>query len=354
MAITEQDYLLLRDTNKARTWMMLKSEQQFHLVRVDASLTEQRYERLMKRYPCGLKTFQELGIAVTPLDREGCTHVILEGTGEGAKLTMYCTGNVRRYTLGDSYDEDRLASFFDSQQLQRRIVPKPPGPDARTTKALGWLLTAGGVGMLLSTILPIRFPALPSLLSFAAAVALCTLWPGRFAIGAMKNEDRSTEAKYRFDMELALIAPLMAMVLDALRVTYPDLLPLILWGVVVGLAIGTLLTWASREHRSILSGAVGLTFGLMVFSGGIIAQVNQLLDFSPTTAYALMVDKTEIDTGGRGRASYDCFVTMPDGKEVEFDIPRVRYEELKPGDPITVIAHEGSLGFEYLTIDWSD
>ena len=50
MAITEADYLLLQDLNRAQVWMLLGSEKQFHLVRVDASLTEQKYERLMKRY----------------------------------------------------------------------------------------------------------------------------------------------------------------------------------------------------------------------------------------------------------------------------------------------------------------
>ena len=358
MAITEQDYLLLRDENKARTWILLRGEEQFHLVKVVPSLTEQKYERLMKRYPCGMKSFQELEISATPLNRENCTHVILEGTEEGAKLTMYCAGTVRRYSLGDTYDEARLISFFDREQVQWRIEAEPEGPDARTTKVLGWSLTMSGVVLILMTAFSrqylSKFRAVLGLVTLGAAVILCVRFPGRFAIGAMKNEDRSTRAKYRFDMELALGAPLMAMALDALRITYTDLIPLFLWGAVLGLGIGVLLTWASREYRSILSGVIGLTLGLMFFSCGILAQVNQLLDFAPTTVYHLSVDGTQIDSGGRGRTRYECLVTMPDGEQMEFDIPSARYESMNPGDPVTITVHEGALGLEYLTIDWGE
>ena len=358
MAITEQDYLLLQDLNKAQVWMLLGSEKQFHLVRVDTSLTEQKFERLMKRYPCGMKTFQELGISATPLNRENCTHVILEGTEAGAKLTMYCSGTVRRFRLGDTYDEERLISFFNREQVQWRIEPEPEGPDAQTTKTLGWSLTMSGVVLILLTAFSrqylSKFRAVLGLLTFGAAVILSFRFPGRFAIGAMKNEDRSTKAKYRFDMELALGAPLMAMALDALRVTYTNLLALFLWGGLLGFGIGVLLIWVSRGHRSILVGALGLTLALMFFSCGILAQVNQLLDFRPTTVYRLTVDTTQIDTGGRGRTRYECLVTMPDGEQMEFDIPRARYESMNPGDPVTIVVHEGALGLEYLTIEWNE
>ena len=270
MAITEQDYLILRDLNKAKTWMLLRSERQFLLVRVDASLTEQKYERLMKRYPCGLKTFHELGIPVTPLDREKCTHVILEGTGEGERLTLYCSGNVRTYTLGDSYSPERLSDFFAGQQVQWRSLPQPKGPDVCTTQAIGWSLNIGAFGLLLVNVFFTHalgiLSVILSMVLFAASVALCALWPGRFAIGAMKGEDRLGAARYRVDMELALIFPLLLLVVDSMRVTYEELLPLILGGAVLGLGIGILLIWTSRGYRSILAGAVGLTLALMLLS----------------------------------------------------------------------------------------
>jgi len=355
MAITERDYLLLRDENKTRSWMLLKSGQHFHLVRVDASLTEQKYKRLMKRYPCGMKTFQELGLSVTPINREKCTHVMIE---EGERLTMHCSGNVRRFILGDRYSVERLEAFFDGQQVQWRVVPEPEGPDARTTKVLGWSMSISGVVMILMTAFMgqflSRFRAVLGLVGFAMAVVLCVRFPGRFAIGAMRHEDRSTRAKYRFDMELALYTPLVALALDALRVTYTDILMLVLWGAVLGLSIGILLTWASRGYRSTIAGAIGLTLGLMLLSGGIVAQVNQLADFGANTVHHLTVDRTEIDNGGRGGVRYECLVTMPNGEQEQFDISWTQYRDMKPGDPITIVSHEGALGLEYLTIDWQD
>ena len=358
MAITEQDYLLLSDEHGVRTWMLLRSEKQFHLVRVDQALTEQKYERLMKRYPCGMKTFQELGIPATPLDREKCTHVILEGTEAGASLTMYCTGVVRRFTLGDSYNKARLESFFEGAQVQWRFVPEPEGPDAKTTKVLGWSLTLMGAALVLMTAFSRQFlsgfRAMLDLLIFAVSLVLCVRFPGRFAIGAMKNEDRSIGSKYRFDMELALGAPLMAMGVDSIRVTYIDFFALLLWGAALGLVIGVLLIHATRAHRSALGVVLGLTLGLILFSSGIVAQVNQLLDFRPTTVYHLTVDSTEIDTGGRGGTRYECTVTMPGGEQEQFDIPWTRFEEMEPGDPVTVVLHDGALGLQYLTIDWEE
>lgn len=359
MAITEQDYLLLRDPHKARTWMLLRSDRQFHFVRVDAYMTEERYQRLIKRYPCSLKELQEMGLHVSPLNREGCTHIRMEGTGEGAQLTMYCTGNNRQYILGDAYSSERLEVFFDGQQVLWHIPPVPDGPNARTAGIIGWSLSGVSFVLVLMSLFGDRqlgrFTAVLGLLIFAVSVLLCVLWPGRFTVGGMKHEDRSGEAKYRFDMELALGAPLMVMALDALKhYTYPRMIPLLLWGAVLGVVIGVLLAWASREYRSSIAGAVGLLLFLMVLSGGIAAQLNQLFDFGPTTAYHLTVDRTEVRTGGRGRTGYACYVTMPGGQQEQFSIPGSRYEELSSGDPITIILHDGALGMEYLTIDWNE
>ena len=46
MAITEKDYLLLEKTGN--TYMLLKSLTHFHLVKVDAGLSERTYNRLMR------------------------------------------------------------------------------------------------------------------------------------------------------------------------------------------------------------------------------------------------------------------------------------------------------------------
>lgn len=359
VAISEQDFLLLRDVYKARTWMLLRGDRQFHFVRVDASLTEERYQCLMKRYPCSLKELQEMGLHVSPLNRASCTHVRIEGAGENAQLTMYCAGNTRKYILGDAYSPERLEVFFDGQQVQWYVSPIPPGPNAWTAGIIGWSLSGTSFALVLMRLFGGRqlgrFTAVLSLLIFAGSVLLCVFWPGRFTIGGMKGENRRGEARYRFDMELALVAPLMVMAFDALEhYTYPRMIPLLLWGAVLGLAVGALLTWASREHRSSIGGAVGLILCLMVLSGGIPAQLNQLLDFGATTAYHLTVDRTEVRTGGRGRAGYACYITMPGGEQEQFSIPWSRYEEMSPGDPITIIRHDGALGMEYFTIDWNE
>ena len=178
MPISEQEILHLRD-QKRRDWIMLRSDHHFHLVRADASLTEQKFARLLKRYPCGLKEFQELGLHVTPLSRETCTHAIFEGVKAGDKLTLWFSGDVRTFTLGDSYTREYLEGFFDGQ-YQRWDVPQiPDGPDGKLSRIIGWSLTGLSFGMLILALAGHYLPWL-TLALFAVSVVLCIRWPGRF------------------------------------------------------------------------------------------------------------------------------------------------------------------------------
>ena len=353
MAITEADILRLRDQKK-RDWMLLRSERHFHLVRVDSSLTEQKYQRLMKRYPCGVRAFMELGIPVTALSRDKCTHAIFGGTKEGELLTLWFSGDIRRFTLGADYSREWLADFFSTQQHRWDIPEVPEGPDAETTRILGWSLNILAFGLLVFALFGRGFPRdwlrWLTLVVFAVSVGLCIRWPGRFL--ADDGRRIGTKRVFRAGMEFPVFVLPMAMALDVFeRFTYRDWLMLVLLGAVVGLLIGAVLLWRSREYRS---GGLGLLLGLIILSGGLVAQVNQLLDLAPTTAYTLTVEDTERHSSGRGGTRYYCHVTMPDGEQEQFSIPWSRYKELEPGDPITIFAHEGALGLEYLSIDWNE
>lgn len=346
MPITELDYLLLRDEAQVRTWMMLKSDRQFHLVRVDGTLTEQKYKRLMKRYPCGLNTFRELGIAVKPLNREKCTYAIFEGTREGDRLTLWFSGEMRYFTLGDTYEKERLEAFFDTQQHRWDQPEKPAGPDGKLTRIIGWSLNGLTFGLLLAALAGRFFPLL-SLLVFAVTVALCICWPGRFLSEEQSgNADRRV---IRVGMELSLIAPPMIMALYETEYAVYRQWPLLLaGGAVLGLLIGGAILWRSRAYRT---GGIWLLIGLMMVSGGTLAQINQLLDFDPTASYTQTVDRTEESKHFRGGTSYYCYVTMPDGEQEQFSISAHQFEQLQPGDAVAVVVHDGALGLEYMTIE---
>lgn len=348
MAITEADYLLLRD-EKGRDWLMLKSERQFHLVRVDAALTEKTYERLMKRYPCSLRQLQELGLHVTPLNREKCTHAIFDGLEEGDKLTLWFSGDVRRFTLAKDHSREGLVAFFDTQQHRWDLPQVPAGPDGKLTRIIGWSLN-GLSFVLLILALSGRYLPWLTLVLFAVSAALCVCWPGRFlAEEQSKGGDRRV---IRVGMEMSLIAPPLVMLLDMMdHAVYRSVLALFLWGAALGLVVGIVILWRSREYRN---EGIWLLIGLILVSSGPLGQVNQLLDFGPTTTYSVPVEETEENRQFRGGPSYYCYVTMPDGEREQFSITRSQFAELHPGDPITIIAHDGGLGLEYLTIHWDE
>lgn len=351
MAITKDDYLLLRDLHKPQTWMLLRSRAQFHLVRVNGALTERVHERLMKRYPCSLLDMQELGLSVTALNREKCTHVTLEGTMTGDKLILYCAGSIQEFTLGDSYSRERLERFFDAQQIRWDIPEEPAGPAAQTTRVLGWGLNGLAFALMLLPLFGRGFPwewvRWLALGTFLAAVGLCIRWPGRFL-----PEERRGHRKPRV-IRASLVLPLcalpLAMGLDVLEhVTYRHGLVLFLWGAVLGAVLGTVILWRSREYRT---SGIAMLIVWMLVSGGVVAQVNQLLDFGSTTVYAAVVEETEQHWGVRSGMQYGCHVTLPDGTREEFFISRTRYEELSPGERVSVVVHGGGLGLEYLTLD---
>ena len=197
MPISEQEMLRLRDQKK-RDWLMLRSDRHFHLIRADASLTEQKYARLLKRYPCGLKEFQELGLHVTPLSREKCTHAIYEGTKKGDHMTLWFSGDVRRYTLGEDCTRERLEAFFDTQQHRWDIPREPDGPDGKTARIIGGILNVLSISLMILSLFGRGFPwgwaRWLSLISFVVTVGLCIRWPGRFLADDVRDRRETGRA----------------------------------------------------------------------------------------------------------------------------------------------------------------
>lgn len=334
---------------KKRDWLMIRSDRHFLLVRADGKMIEQRYERLLECYPKCQKEIRDQGLHVTALSREKCTHAVFEGTKAGDKLTLWLSGDIRRFTLGEDCTREALEAFFDTQQRRWDIPEEPEGPDGKLTRIIGWTLNGFSFGMLILALAGHYVPWL-TLLIFAVSAALCIRWPGRFL-----TEEQSGNGDHRVIrvwMELSLIGPPVVMLLDVLdHAVYTQVIALLAGGAVLGLLIGSVILWRSRAYRN---EGIWLLIGLMLVSSGPLAQVNQLLDFGPTTGYTLTVERTEESRHFRGGSSYYCYVTMPDGEQEQFSISWPQYQELSPGDPITVVVHDGALGLEYMTIDWNE
>ena len=76
MAITEADYLHVHQGES--TYLLLRGSTHFHLVRVDAGLTEPVMKRLLRMYPCGDNRLRELGVTFSAFKGEN-----LRGRGQG-------------------------------------------------------------------------------------------------------------------------------------------------------------------------------------------------------------------------------------------------------------------------------
>lgn len=238
---------------KKRDWLMIRSEGHFLLVRADEKMIEQRYERLLECYPKCQKEIRDLGLHVTVLSREKCTHAIFEGTKAGDKLTLWLSGDIRRFTLGEDCTREELEIFFDTQQRRWDIPVEPEGPDGKTARTVCMVLNGTSFCLMLLSMFGRGFPwgwaRWLSLILFAVAAGLCIRWPGRF----LPEEGREGWGKrrvYRARMGFSLFVLPLAMALDVLeRVAYQDLIPLLILGAVFGLLTGIVLLWRSRAYR---------------------------------------------------------------------------------------------------------
>ena len=127
MAITDENYLHVHKGNSA--YILLRGHSHFHLIRVDASLTESKMAKLMRKYPCESEQLQKLGVHFSAFKTDNLRGVLVKGYAIGDQLELWIGGDSRIFQLGTDYSADQINSFFSGYQIFTRLPPKWEGLD---------------------------------------------------------------------------------------------------------------------------------------------------------------------------------------------------------------------------------
>ena len=122
MAITELDYLHIHKGDSS--FILLRNPTHFHLIRIDADLSESTMERLLRIYPCDTDQLHKLGVHFSAFKATNLRGIVITGYQSGDTLELWLGGDVREYQLGTDYSDEILSSFFSGYLITRRLPPQ--------------------------------------------------------------------------------------------------------------------------------------------------------------------------------------------------------------------------------------
>lgn len=143
MAITESDYLHIHEGESS--FLLLHSPTHFHLIRIDAALSESRMARLLRIYPCNADQLHKLGVHFSAFKAENLRGVVIEGHQTGDILELWLGSDLRKYQLGSDYHEETLAAFFSGYLITYRLPPEWKGLDPRIIRKTTWAVNGSSI-----------------------------------------------------------------------------------------------------------------------------------------------------------------------------------------------------------------
>ncbi len=214
MSITEQDYLTVRRGGKV--WVLLRSENHFHMVAVDTAFTEKNRRRLMKCYPCDRSVLESWGLTVVSVRRENLRHITVTGEERARKILL----NREEFELGNNYSEAFLRRFFEGHPMTVRISKwegMPRETIRNLTLVLNFLALSSSVAMFFAYG-SLRLWAWICLCCVGAVWGLCTFQSDSFHLTDYKNSDLFRPGKRPGNLIFVLWLPAFALEWQALRV----------------------------------------------------------------------------------------------------------------------------------------
>ena len=350
----KQPWLLLQDGRK--TYLLARDQQNYYLILVDRFLTWETEEWLID-HGISKERLEELPLNYETLPRKQLRGIALTGTNAGDALYLYPkSGKRRHYTFSDDCSEEQIDVFFAG--VERYLAPSEQKKKSSDTG--DWRVDLQDpeifrkmeyvcIGVtVLSTLFALGyvwnqgvFWYTALLLANGAAVALTILFPQYFTL----LPDEKNKKKSAWNMAWSLNSQLIVSIALPARNWLDDSLfwpSVFICGTVAAAVLGLLSEEFKRAKIWLL--AVFLFVG--VLGHGTVGHINEVYDFSEPESCILVVEELDYHKSRRS-STYECTVTLPDGRQVELDISRNFYRTLKVGDPVRVEVGTGALGIEY-------
>lgn len=151
MAITENEMLHLKKGE--HSYLLLKSPGRFHMIHDDAALTEAKFERLLRLYPCDDTQLKKLGLHFSAFHPETLRGVVIRGHQAGDGLEFWLGSDVRNYLLDLDYSEEYLAEFFAGRLITQGFAPIWTGLDKALIRKVTWSINVFSIACALAFLL---------------------------------------------------------------------------------------------------------------------------------------------------------------------------------------------------------
>lgn len=355
------NYLLLQ--KNSRVSLLVRYADRYHIIAVNNKLDDDKEEKVLAGN-CSDAVIDEMGltrVTIMTIDLRG---VAIGGCCAGDIIVLYTKDKKLKYVLSDDYSDEEIKAMFTG--IERFRPPQNGGSKSRKADwrtemqtesmrkvmgPIGVVLNLCGCVCLVGTSLFGRHSVLWStfcLLVTAISIGLYLLYPQYFSIMVSKEYKRvGYTAKVKY-LEFAIMAPALALTLRSLRdYSFPNWIPLLIAGVVVGFAATIIMYIFSKEVRENTSLIVVVLLLSVIVSSGIVGQLNHLANFGADEPQTCTVIDTEREDGGRHADRYYCTVALASGSEVEVPISGSVYNKLQSGDLVTVYIGQGAFGIEY-------
>lgn len=346
---------------KKEKYLLLREEDKLLLLLQEAPM-DRELERAILHEGRTLEEISALGLSCTVIQIADLDGVAIYDYAAGAELEFHSGKNKLCYQLARRCDPRELDRFFKGitriqTPASRRAAGGKKGdwragtqtPEGRKqmrrigigANVVSILVTAGV--LFLPWQLGLKFVA--SLLCAVAGVVLGVLHQEYFIFFDQKtyrkNRGKSpvTEIEYTF-------LPLMVLSIRAvLGYSYFALEQLLVYGSVLGLVVGFVLTALTKDLRDHLGCAACALFFAVIIGWGLVGHTNHLLARKPMQVSAVTV-VDQHSSGGRTR-SYYLTVVIPEYGELDLRVSRSVYNQYELGDSIWVSTRTGAWGLDY-------
>ena len=187
------------------------------------------------------------------------------------------------------------------------------------------------------------------LLCYTAVVTLALVFPDYFSLIRSNSESmRETGAK-----SIGMIGPMVASGIGLVLRSLLDFNFIPFWSIyLAGLIFSVLLTvlffWRFQEIRRRFVTLLSAWFLLLVFSLGVPAQLNALLDFQDPRIVPVEVVDKHISHSSRGPDLYVLTVRLSDGPDQDLNTRRGIYNDTEIGDEGSMAVFSGAIHMPYV------
>lgn len=354
MAITESDYLHIHMGDSS--FILLRNPTHFHLIRIDADLSESRMKQLLRIYPCDADRLHKLGVHFSAFKAINLQGIVITGYQAGDTLELWLGGDIREYQLGSDYSDEILNSFFSGYLITRRLPPKWEGLDPSLIRKITWSLNGFSIACAIIFYfisVPCRLWCVLCILCQLSALILTVLNPASFTLADDSKKHKIYINKGKGHLLPACIAPGIALCLRTLTdFTFTDRTfgILLLVSLITSLVLCAVYILINKGLRNGFVNAIAVIFAIVFLGLGTVGQLNYLLDFGYVDRQIVEVVDKQI-TRQTKSTHYDCTVQLPNGEFMELTLSARQYRNIDIGDDVIVAHYDGAFRIPFSIVE---